>query len=148
MKVILQKDVKGQGKKGDIIEVSDGYAKNFLIKQKLAVEATSVNLNSHKVAAEAAERRKAQEKAAAVELKKALDGTEVVIPLKVSENGKIFGALTTLTISEALANRGVEVDKKKIVLSEPIKTVGSHNVTVKLYPEVSAVIKVTVEAIK
>lgn len=148
MKVILQKDVKGQGKKGDVIDVSDGYAKNFLIKQKLAIEATSVNLNSHKVAQAAAERRRAEEKAAAVQLKAVLDKTEVVIPLKVSENGKIFGALTTLAIAEALAKMGIETDKKKIVLSEPIKKIGAHTVSVKLFPEVTATLKVIVEAAK
>lgn len=148
MKVILQKDVKGQGKKGEVIDVSDGYAKNFLIKQKLAVEATSVNLNSHKVAQAAAERRRAEEKEAAIQLKNILDKTETVIPLKVSENGKIFGALTTLAISEALEKMNIQVDKKKIVLSEPIKTVGVHIVTVKLYPEVTANLKVIVEAVK
>lgn len=146
MKVILQKDVKGQGKKGEIIDVSDGYAKNFLLKQRLAIEATSVNLNSAKVAKEAADRRRAEERAAAIETKALLEKTELKIPLKVSENGKIFGALTTQHISEALAAINIEVDKKKIVLSEPIKTVGSHNVTVKLFPEISAVLKVTVEA--
>lgn len=146
MKVILQKDVKGQGKKGDVIDVSDGYAKNFLIKQKLAIEATKLNLNTLLISQEAAERRKAEEKAAATELKKRLDGTEVVIPLKVSENGKIFGALTTMAISDALADMGIQIDKKKITLSEPIKTIGKHNVSIKLYPEITATITVTVEA--
>lgn len=146
MRVILQKDVKGQGKKGEIIEVSDGYAKNFLLKQKLAVEANSVNVNSAKVAQAAADKRRAEEKAAAEELKKTLENTEVRIPLKVSENGKIFGALTTQHISEALAKLGIELDKKKIVLSEPIKMIGAHMVTAKLFPEISAKLKVIVEA--
>ena len=146
MKVILQKDVKGQGKKGEILDVSDGYARNFLLKQGLAIEATSVNLNSHKVAVEAAEKRRAEEKAEALELKSVLEQTEVVISLKVSENGKIFGALTTQHIAEALEKMNINIDKKKIVLSEPIKNVGTHIVSVKLFPEISAKLKVTVEA--
>lgn len=144
MKVILIKDVKAQGKKGDVIDVSDGYARNFLFKNNLAIEATSVNLNSLKMAAAAADHRKSVEKAEAEELAKKLGGMNVTIKLKVSETGKIFGALNTQSIADALAKEGVNVDKKKIVLPEPIKTVGMHIVTVKPYAEVSAKLKVTV----
>ena len=145
MKVILVKDVKAQGKKGDVIEVSDGYARNFLLKNKLAIEATSVNLNSLKISNEAATHRKEVERAEAQELAKKLDGMTVTVKLKVSETGKIFGALNTQAIADALAKVGVTVDKKKIVLPEPIKTVGSHTVVVKPYAEVSAKLKVVVE---
>ncbi len=144
MKVILIKDVKAQGKKGDVIDVSDGYARNFLFKNNLAIEATSVNLNSLKMSAAAADHRKSVEKAEAEEIAKKISGMNVTIKLKVSETGKIFGALNTQSIADALAKEGINVDKKKIVLPEPIKTVGKHIVTVKPYAEVSAKLNVTV----
>ena len=144
MKVILIKDVKAQGKKGDVIDVSDGYAKNFLLKNNLAIEANSVNLNSLKISKEAADHRKALEKAEAEEIAKKINGLNVTIRLKVSETGKIFGALNTQSIADALEKEGISLDKKKIVLPEPIKTVGVHTVTVKPYAEVSAKLTVTV----
>ncbi len=144
MKVILIKDVKAQGKKGDVINVSDGYAKNYLFKNDLAIEATSVNLNSLKISKEAADHRKSVEKADAEELAKRIDGMTVTIRMKVSETGKIFGALNTQAIADALEKEGVVIDKKKIVLPEPIKTVGMHTVTVKPYAEVSAKLKISV----
>lgn len=144
MKVILMQDVKAQGKKGDVIDVSDGYAKNFLLKNNLAIEATSVNLNSLKKSKEAADHRKSLEKAEAEELAKKISGMTVTIRLKVSETGKIFGALNTQAIADALSKEGIDIDKKKIVLPEPIKTVGAHTVTVKPYAEVSAKLNVVV----
>lgn len=144
MKVILIKDVKAQGKKGDVIDVSDGYARNYLFKNNLAIEATSVNLNSLKISKEAADYRKSVEKAEAEELAKKINGMTVTIPMKVSETGKIFGALNTQSIADALEKEGVVLDKKKIVLPEPIKTVGVHTVTVKPYAEVSAKLKISV----
>ncbi len=144
MKVILIKDVKAQGKKGDVINVSDGYAKNYLFKNNLAIEATSVNLNSLKISKEAADHRKSVEKAEAIELAEKLNNMTVTIKMKVSETGKIFGALNTQAIADALEKEGLSIDKKKIVLPEPIKTVGNHTVTVKPYAEVSAKLKVTV----
>lgn len=144
MKVILIQDVKAQGKKGDVIDVSDGYARNYLFKNNLAIEATSVNLNSLKRSKEAADHRKSVEKAEAQELAKRISGMTVTIKLKVSETGKIFGALNTQAIADALSKEGIDIDKKKIVLPEPIKTVGAHEVTVKPYAEVSAKLKVIV----
>ncbi|MCH5164277.1 MAG: 50S ribosomal protein L9 [Clostridiales bacterium] len=144
MKVILIKDVKAQGKKGDVVEVSDGYARNFLFKNGLAIEATSVNLNSLKISKDAAAHRKSVEKADAEELAKKLNDMTVTIKLKVSDTGKIFGALNTQSIADALEKEGITIDKKKIVLPEPIKTVGAHTVTVKPYAEVSAKLKVVV----
>ena len=144
MKVILIKDVKAQGKKGDVVEVSDGYARNFLFKNGLAIEATSVNLNSLKISKDAAAHRKSVEKAEAEELAKKLNDMTVTIKLKVSETGKIFGALNTQSIADALEKEGIAIDKKKIVLPEPIKTVGAHTVTIKPYAEVSAKLKVVV----
>lgn len=147
MKVILIKDVKAQGKKGDVINVSDGYAKNFLFKNGLAIEATSMNLNSLKISKDAADHRKSVEKAEAEALAAKINGMTVTISLKVSDTGKIFGALNTQSIADALAKEGIEIDKKKIVLPEPIKTVGAHTVTVKPYAEVSAKLKVVVEGL-
>lgn len=144
MKVILIQDVKAQGKKGDIIDVSDGYARNFLFKNKLAIEANSVNLNSLKLSKEAADHHKAVEKAEAEALAKKIDGMTVTIKMKVSETGKIFGALNTQAIADALAGSGITVDKKKIVLPQPIKTVGTHSVIIKPYAEVSAKLTVVV----
>lgn len=144
MKVILTKDVKGQGKKGDVINVSDGYAKNFLLRNGLATEATATNLNSLKLSKEADEHRRAVEKAEAVALAEKLGSMNLVIPLKVSETGKIFGALTAQMICDELSKQGVNIDKRKIVLNEPIKTVGAFRVTVKPYAEVSATLNVEV----
>ena len=145
MKVILTADVKGQGKKGDIITVSDGYARNFLFKNNLAVEGTASNVNSVNIAHAAAEHRRQVEKAEATELAKKINETTVTVKIKVGENGKLFGALNTQSIAEALAEQGIEVDKKKIVIAEPIKTLGTFSVTVKPYAEVSAKLRVIVE---
>lgn len=145
MKVILKADVKGQGKKGEIINVSDGYARNFLFKNNLAAEANATAINSARIAAEAAEHRKAVEKAAAQELKAKLDNESITVKIKAGETGKLFGALNTQNIAEALAQKGYEVDKKKIVIAEPIKALGRYTVTVKCYAEISAKLTVSVE---
>lgn len=147
MKVILTQDVKGQGKKDDVIEVSDGYARNFLIKNKLAVEATSAMINSIKIKKAADEHRRAEEKAAALELAKKISGTTVAVKIKVGETGKLFGALNTQAVADALKEAGYDIDRKKIVLPDVIKTVGVYEITVKPYAEVSTKIKVSVEAL-
>ncbi len=148
MKVILLKDVKGQGKKDDVIEVSDGYARNFLLKNGLAKEATSTNLNSVNIAKKAEEHRKAVEKAEAMELAKKISAVSVVVKIKVGETGKLFGALNTQAIADALkAQHNIDIDKKKIVLADPIKSIGVYTVTIKPYAEVSAKLQVTVAAL-
>ena len=147
MKVILTADVKGQGKKGDIITVSDGYARNFLFKNNLAVEGTASNVNSVNIAHAAAEHRRQVEKAEATELAKKINEPTVTVKIKVGENGKLFGALNTQNISDALAKKGYEVDKKKIVIAEPIKSLGRYTVTVKCYAEISAKLTVVVEGL-
>ena len=147
MKVILTADVKGQGKKNDIINVSDGYARNYLIKNKLAVEATSSMVNSLEISKKADEHRKAVEKAEAVALAQRINGMNVVVKIKVGETGKLFGSLNTQSVGGALKEKGVEIDKKKIVINDVIKSVGTYDVVVKPYAEVSAKIKVTVEAL-
>ena len=144
MKVILTQDVKAQGKKGDVIDVSDGYARNFLFKNKLAVEATATALNSVKIQKEAHAHHKSVEKADAEALAKQISETPLTITVKVGANGKLFGALNTQSVADALAKAGFTIDRKKIVMPEPIKTVGVHKLTVKPYAEVSAVITLTV----
>ena len=148
MKVILLKDVKGQGKKDDIIDVSDGYARNFLLKNGFAKEATSTNINSVNIAKKAEEHRKAVEKAEALELAKKINDITVTVKIKVGETGKLFGALNTQAIADALKSQhNIDIDKKKIVLADPIKSVGAYTVTVKPYAEVSAKLKVVVSAL-
>jgi large subunit ribosomal protein L9 len=138
MKVILLKDVKAQGKKGDIIDVSDGYAKNFLIKQGLAQVANTDNLNSLTIKNAAAARQKELEKQAAIKTAAELKGKEVSLSIKTGENGKIFGSVTAKEIAEAFVKNGYKIDKKQIVLKDPIKNIGMFKITVKVYPEISA----------
>lgn len=147
MKVVLTADVKGQGKKNDIVNVSDGYARNYLIKNGLAVEATANMVNSIGIAKAADEHRKAVERAEAQELAKRISGMTVTVKIKVGETGKLFGSLNTQAVSDALKKEGIDIDKKKIVLPDVIKSVGVYDVTVKPYAEISAIIKVKVEAL-
>lgn len=142
MKVILLKDVKGQGKKDDIVNVSDGYARNFLFKNGLAVEASGSNLNNVTQKKEAERYRYETDKKAAQELAAKLEQTVITVKIRAGENGKLFGALNTQAISDALLEVGIELDKKKIVLPEQIKTLGEYIVTVKPFAEVSAKLKV------
>ncbi len=144
MKVILTKDVKAQGKQGDIVEVSDGYARNYLFPNNLAKPATASALNSIKIAKEAEIRRKKIEHDEAVELCKKLAGLTVTVKIKTGANGKLFGALNTASVSEALKEHGIELDKKKIVIAEPIKSLGRYTVTVKPFAEVSGKLNVNV----
>jgi len=147
MKVILLKDVKGQGKKDDVIEVSDGYARNFLIKNNLAVQASATLVNSVTLSKQAAQHRKAVEKAEAAALVAKLKDVVVTLSVKVSENGKMFGALTAQNIADELAKQGFEIDKRQIVLAQPIKSIGDYVVTIKPYAEVSGTLKVKVVAL-
>lgn len=147
MIVILNKDVKGSGKAGDVVKVSDGYARNMLIPRGLAVEATDSNIRQleKKKAIEA--EKKAEEKAAAKELAEKIEKIAVTIKTKAGDGGKIFGSITSKDISEALSKQhNIEVDKKKIQLGTPIKNVGEMSVEIKLYFEVSTSLKVIVEA--
>ena len=144
MKVILKQDVKGTGKKGDILDVSDGYAKNFLLKKGLAEQASSVAVNSLKLQKEAEERRRAEEAAAIRALAKTMDKSKVTLSIKCGENGKVFGSVTTAHIAAALAESGYEVDKKKITTKEAIKTLGMFEAEVRLMEGVSAKVFVNV----
>lgn len=144
MKVILSSNVKALGKKGDVVNVSDGYANNFLLKNKLAVPASAgnLNLNNQEKAAEA--RRIKEETAEAEEMARKLKDVEVVVKTKIGENGKTFGSISGKEISEQLSEMGFEIDKKKIELEAPIKTVGNYLVPVRLYKGVVGKINVKV----
>ena len=145
MKVILLENVKGQGKKGDMINVSDGYARNYLLPRKLAMEATTDAINAKKISDDAAERRYAQEKQAAVQLSRKLAEMPVRIQAKAGTGGRLFGSVTTKEISEALmAQYKVDIPKTKLSLEEPIKTFGTFEVKAKLFTEVNGVLKVVV----
>ena len=147
MKVILLQDVKAQGKKGDVIDVSDGYARNFLFKNRLAAEATATALNSLNIAKGAEAHHKAVEKDEAVQLAKKIGETPITIAVKVGANGKLFGSLNTQNIADALEKAGLSIEKKKIVLNDPIKTLGTYKITVKPYAGVSATLTLQVVAL-
>lgn len=147
MKVILLKDVKGSGKAGDVVNVSDGYSRNMLIPKGLAMEATDKNLKqlNRQKANEA--QKKAEEKAAALELKESLEKLNIEIKTKAGEGGKVFGSITSKDIAEVLEKtHKVSVDKKKIQLDSPIKQVGTLQVGIKLYTEITAQLKVVIVA--
>ena len=145
MKVIFNVDVKGQGKKGEMKEVSEGYGRNYLLPRKLAVEATPDNLNAYKLKEKAKAAQIAAEKAAAMENAKALESVIVKIPAKAGSAGKLFGAVTSQEISDALKKQcGIEIEKQKIVQTEPIKTYGSYDVKCKFGYEISGMIHLLV----
>ena len=144
MKVILKCDVKGSGKKGDIIEVSDGYARNFLLKRNLAQEATAASLNEALQKKQAQDFHRAEEVKAMQALAASLQGKKVTVAIKTGENGKAFGSVTSAQIAQALAEQGIEVDKKKILLKDPIKAVGSFEVDIRLMEKIEAKIAVEV----
>lgn len=146
MKVILTKNVKNVGKLGDVVDVSDGYANNFLLKQKLAVLASSENVNSNTQKKNAEAKRKADELVANKELAKVIEQKTVTIKVTVGKNGQLFGSVTNKEISDELAKQNIVIDKKKFVLDAPIRTVGVFNVKIKLCAEVTAKLKVLVEA--
>ena len=138
MKVILQKDVKGTGKKGDIVNVADGFAKNFLLKNGSAVVADGKGCQINASQKQADAYHKEQERLKAVELGKQIEGKVITLKVKCGENGKLFGAVTSKEVAEAFkTNMNIEIDKRKIVLDGAIKTVGEQKVTVKLHPTVT-----------
>lgn len=145
MKVIFNVDVKGQGKKGELKEVSDGYARNYLLPRNLASEATTDNINTLKLKEKAKQAQLAKEKALAEENAKKLSGVQVIIRAKAGKNGKLFGAVTSQEISDALkAQFNIDIEKNKIVQAEPIKTFGNFTVKAKLGFEISGSISVLV----
>ena len=146
MKVILQQDVKGQGKKGQMIEVSDGYARNFMLPRKLAVEATADAVNTMRMNDKAAAEKAARERAEANEIAKKLKELTLVVTAKGGGAGRLFGSVTNQEIADALkAKTGIALDKRKIVISDPIKNVGTYTVTCKLGYEITAKLTVKIE---
>ena len=145
MKVILQQDVRGQGKKGQLVEVSDGYARNFLFPRKLAVAATTDNVNTMKLQDKARREREAKEKAEAMELVQNLKDCPVKVAAKAGAGGRLFGAVTSKEISEALqAQFGLNIAKSKIVQDEPIKSFGTYQLKCKLGYEITGTVNVVV----
>ena len=147
MKVILLSDVKNVGKTNEVVNVSDGYARNFLFKKGLAKEVTSANLNEVKLkqGARAEHEKRAYE--AAQELSKDLGGKSFTLKMKSGEGGKLYGAVTAADVSDLLKKNGYEIEKKQVVIEAPIKSVGTCGVRIKLHPKVSCQINVEVEAL-
>lgn len=146
MKVILLQDVKGKGKKGQLLEVSDGYARNFMLPRKIAIEATPDAVNTMKMNDKATQERIAREKAEAMEISKTLRGLTVVVKAKGGGAGRLFGSITNQEIADSLkAQSGIELDKRKVVISDTIKTVGTYTVTCKLGYEITAPLTVKIE---
>ena len=146
MKVILLPDVKGKGKKGQLLEISDGYARNFLLPRKLAVEATADAMNTKKMNDKAAAEKEAKERAEALEISMQLRETILVVTAKGGGAGRLFGSVTNQEIAEALkAKTGINLDKRKIVIADPIKSVGTYTVQCKLGYEITAPLTVKIE---
>ncbi|MBQ8406697.1 MAG: 50S ribosomal protein L9 [Clostridia bacterium] len=146
MKVILKADVKGTGKKGDIVEVSDGYGKNFLVKKGLAEIATNTGINLVMQQKAAASYHKAEEVKAQQALADALKGKTVTVKIKVGENGKMFGSVTSANVSAALLEMGFDIDKKKIKM-DSLKNLGTYDAEIRLMESISAKIKIEVTAL-
>jgi large subunit ribosomal protein L9 len=147
VKVILLEDVKKLGKKGDLVDVADGYARNYLLPRNLAQEATAGGIKQIKQQKAALEKRKKKEKELAQEIAEKLSKTSVTLKVKAGDQGKLFGSVTSKDISEALKEQQqIQVDRRKIELTEPIKSLGSYEVDIKLAPEVEA--KLTVKIIE
>ena len=146
MKVILLSDVKGQGKKGQMVNVSDGYARNFLLPKGLAKEATKSAMNDYAGKENAAKFHKEQEVAAAKEMASKIDGQTVHLKAKAGDNGKLFGSITAQSVADAIKMQlHVVIDKRKLAVGDGIKTVGLTEIDVKVYPEITAKVKVNVE---
>ena len=145
MKVILLQDVKKLGKKGEIIEVSEGYGRNFLLPRKLAAPGTAENINDAKQKQAAAQHKAQVASDEAVILASQLKKVELTIPVKVGEGGKVFGAVTGKNVSEAAKKQyDIDLDKKKVEIKEPIKTLGTYEVIIRVHPTITSVIKVHV----
>ena len=144
MNVVLLADVKGTGKKGEIKEVADGYAKNFLIKTGKARVADKGAISENEMRKASNDYHKEMEKQSAQELGKKMNNIKLVVGIKCGENGKTFGSITSKEISEGLAKLGYEIDKRKIELKEPLKTIGNYQISIKLHPEVTAKINLEI----
>ena len=146
MKVILLQDVKGKGKKGQMLEVSDGYARNFMLPRKIAIEATPDAINTMRMNDKATQERIAREKAEAMAVSKQLREMTVTVTTKGGGAGRLFGSVTNQEIADALEKQsGIKLDKRKIAIAEPIKSVGTYTVTCKLGYEITAPLTVKIE---
>ena len=146
MKVILLEDVKALGKKGQVVNVNDGYARNFILPKKLGLEATGKNMNDLKLQKANQEKVAAEKLADAKELAEKLEKSSIEIKIKAGTGDKVFGSISAKEIASEVSNQlGYEIDKKKVQLPEPIKTMGSHTVNIKLHTEVTAALKVEVK---
>ena len=146
MKVILLQDVRGKGKKGQMLEVSDGYARNYMLPRKIAIEATADAVNTMRMNDKATQERIAKEKAEAMEVSKKLREMTIVVNAKGGGNGRLFGSVTNQEIADALkAKTGIALDKRKIVITDAIKNVGTYTVTCKLGYEITAPLTVKIE---
>ncbi len=146
MKVILTQDIKGKGKKGQMIEISDGYARNYLLPRKLAVEATADAVNTMRMNDKAAAEKAAKERAEALEVSKQLRAMTLVVTAKGGGAGRLFGSVTNQEIADALRQKtGIVLDKRKIAISDPIKNVGTYTVQCKLGYEITAPLTVKIE---
>ncbi|MCI5882825.1 MAG: 50S ribosomal protein L9 [Eubacterium sp.] len=146
MKVILLEDVKSLGKKGEVVNVNDGYARNLLFKKNLGIEATKQNLNDLKLQKQNNDKLEAERLQEAKDLAKELEQKEVVLAIKAGSDGRVFGSVSTKEIAEAAKEQlGYELDKKKMQLKEAIKSIGTFQVPVKLHPKVTAQLKVVVK---
>ena len=146
MQIILLQDVKSLGKKGTVVKVNDSYGRNYIIPKKLVVEANPVNLNNLKLQNANAEKIENMKQESARSMKEKLSGKTIVLRIKTGKDGKTFGSVTGKEIAQAIMDElGLEVDKKKISIEEPIKTVGTHTVNVKLYKDIHTDITVRVE---
>ena len=147
MLVLLKQDVKGSGKAGDIVKVSDGYARNMLLPKGLAVEATDANIRAAEKQKERIAQKAAEDRAAAEELSEALKEKSITIKAKAGEGGRLFGAITSKDIAEAAsAQLNLEIDKKKIQLDSPIKSVGTYTAILRLYSEIKGELNISVES--
>ncbi len=148
MKVILLQDIRGKGKKGQMLEVSDGYARNYMLPRKMAIEATPDAVNTMKMNDKAAQERIAREKAEAMEIAKKLRSLTLVVIARGGGNGRLFGSVTNQEIADTLKTKeGITLDKRKIVISDPIKNTGTYTVTCKLGYEITAPLTVKIEEI-
>lgn len=149
MNVILLQDIKGVGKKGQLINAADGHARNYLLPRGLAAEATKAKLNEHEAQQRAQQTKNQRELEHALKLKEEIAQKTVKISVKAGENGKLFGSVTSREIADALNEQtGLAIDKKKVTLTEPIKTVGTKQAEVKLYADVTALLTVEIEGIQ
>lgn len=147
MKVILLEDVKGVGKNGQVVEVSDGYARNFLLKKNLAKESSASNLNEAKLKEGARIEHEKRALAAAKAQAEVLEGKSITLKMKSGEGGKLYGAVTSQDVSDELKKNGYDITKKQVVINNTIKNVGTFGVRIKLHPKVSCEINVNVEAL-